>query len=72
MGLRWSCVDFENGVIKVDKQLYMPDKGGSYTLQPLKNMKSRTICPAPFVFRILKCERKKSTRKTLEGRRSVE
>jgi integrase len=58
LGLRWSRVDFEKGCVTIDKQLYMPEKGGSYTLQPLKNRKARLICPAPFVFDVLKCERK--------------
>ena len=58
LGLRWSCIDFEKGCIIIDKQLYMPEKGGRYTLQPLKNRKARLICPAPFVFDALKRERK--------------
>ena len=58
LGLRWSCVDFEKGCITIDRQLYMPEKGGSYSLQPLKNRKARLICPAPFVFDVLRRERK--------------
>lgn len=55
LGLRWSCVDFKNGLIRIDKQLYMPsEKGGAYTLETLKSRKQRIICPAPFVFDILK------------------
>ncbi len=59
LGLRWPCVDFEQGSITIERQLYMPGKGGEYTLQPLKNNKVRVICPAPFVFDVLKRERKK-------------
>ena len=59
LGLRWSCVDTKKGCITIDKQLYMPDKGGEYTLQPLKNRKVRVIWPAPFVFDVLKREHKK-------------
>ena len=55
----WSCVDFDNGYIKIDKQLYMPPKGGAYSLQPLKNRKTRVIWVAPFVLDILSRERKK-------------
>ena len=58
LGLRWSCVDFETGYITVDKQLYMPEKGGRYTLESLKNNKTRTICAAPFVMEVLKRVRK--------------
>jgi integrase len=59
LGLRWSCIDFKKECILVDKQLYMPDKGGEYSLQPLKNRKARVIYPAPFVFEILRHEKKK-------------
>ena len=38
LGLRWSCIDFTNDLITVDKQLYMPEKGGSYTLETLKKI----------------------------------
>ncbi len=59
LGLRWSCVDFKKQCIKVDKQLYMPGKGGAYSLETLKNRKVRIIHPAPFVFEVLKRERRK-------------
>lgn len=59
LGLRWSCIDFQKECILVDKQLYMPDKGGEYSLQPLKNRKARVIYPAPFVFEVLRREKKK-------------
>lgn len=59
LGLRWSSIDFEAGSITVDKQLYMPDKGGEYSLEPLKNRKSRTIWPAQFVLNVLRSERAK-------------
>lgn len=70
LGLRWSCVDFTNGCIKIDKQLYMPtEKGGSYSLQPLKNRKTRVIYPAPFVFDVLRKEkRKQAEARLLVGR----
>lgn len=57
LGLRWANVDFDKCCITIDRQLYMPPKGGSYTLEPLKNRKVRVIYPAPFVFTILKRER---------------
>lgn len=59
LGLRWSCIDFERGCIIIDKQLYRPDKGKEYTLEPLKNRKTRVIWPAQFVFTVLKRERSK-------------
>lgn len=69
LGLRWSCVDFENNCITIDRQLYMPtEKGGSYTLQPLKNHKTRVIHPAPYVFDELKqIRREQIERRILAG-----
>lgn len=69
LGLRWSCIDVENGCITVDRQLYMPtEKGGKYTLQPLKNRKTRVIHPAPFVFDELREIRKEQLeRRMLAG-----
>lgn len=47
-GLRWECVDFDNGTILIDKQL---QKGvediEKYALIPTKNGKERTITAAP-------------------------
>lgn len=67
LGLRWSCIDFEKGCITIDKQLYKPDKGGEYTLEPLKNRKTRIIWPAQFVFAILKRERTKQRANRLQA-----
>lgn len=64
LGLRWECVDFEKGRLLIDRQLYQPPKGGSYTLETLKNDKTRSLTPAPFVMQALKEER----RKQLEAR----
>ncbi|WP_455527108.1 tyrosine-type recombinase/integrase [Huintestinicola sp.] len=57
--MRWSCIDFKRGCIVVNKQLYKPDKGKEYTLESLKNRKTRVIWPAQFVFSVLKRERMK-------------
>lgn len=55
MGLRWNCVNFEAGTILIEKQLQQEKKkGGAYYFAPLKNDKSRTISPAPFVMQLLK------------------
>lgn len=64
LGLQWGCVDFDHGTIRVDKQLYQPPKGGGYTFETLKNNKTCTLSPAPFVMQALKDER----RKQLEAR----
>lgn len=59
LGLRWECIDFENGTILIDKQLQMPhEKGDIYRLTSLKNDKPRTIAPAPSVMDALKAQKK--------------
>jgi len=66
LGLRWSCIDFKNCLIRIDKQLYMPtEKGGAYKLETLKSRKQRTICPAPFVLEILKKVKREQAEKRL-------
>lgn len=67
LGLRWSCIDFEKGCITIDRQLYMPDKGGEYRLEPLKNRKTRVIWPAQFVFTVLKRERRRQMSNHLQA-----
>ena len=56
IGLTWDCIDFENGIIHVKKQLTPPRKkgGGKYYCSSLKNNKTQTIFPAPFVMDVLK------------------
>jgi integrase len=58
LGLTWANVNFTKGTIVIEKQLYMPEKGGSYYLETLKNRKTRTLYPAKFVMDILKQQRK--------------
>lgn len=55
IGLTWDCVDFEVGVLKINKQLIKrkQDDGGPM-LASTKNGKVRTIKPAPFVIKLLK------------------
>ena len=67
LGLRWDNIDFDKGCITIDRQLYMPPKGGSYTLEPLKNRKTRIIYPAPFIFTVLKRERTKQLQHRLHA-----
>lgn len=58
LGLQWSCVDFDRGLIIVNKQLARPRvKGDVYRFAPLKNDKPRTIKPAPYVMEILRAHR---------------
>ena len=62
LGLLWSCVDFERGTILINKQLQREKKkGGKFLFAPLKNDKSRTITPAPWVMQILRSHRARQT-----------
>ncbi|MBE5777356.1 MAG: hypothetical protein E7326_07630, partial [Clostridiales bacterium] len=55
LGLQWSCVDFDRGIILVNKQMTHPrEKGDTYRLASLKNDKPRKIQPAPYVMDMLK------------------
>jgi integrase len=59
LGLQWDCIDFERGIILINKQLQKDkNRGGEYFLAPLKNDKSRTITPAPTVMELLKARRR--------------
>ena len=58
IGLTWDCVDFEHGVIHVEKQLcQVRKKGCRFYFGTLKNGKTRIIEPAPFVMEVLKKHR---------------
>lgn len=58
LGLLWDCVDFQKGTIFIDKQLQREKKkNGQYIFAPLKNDRSRTITPAPWVMDLLKAHR---------------
>ena len=60
LGLTWDCVDFENGLIRVCKQLVQPRKRGEkFRYGTLKNDKPRTLTPAPFVMDVLKAHKEK-------------
>ena len=59
LGLTWDCIDFENGIIRVVKQLVQPrKKGRNYSFGTPKNGKGRTLTPAPFVMDVLKAHKK--------------
>lgn len=55
IGLTWDCVDFENKVIHMEKQLVQTrKKGQKYRFGTLKNGKTRVIAPAPYIMQVLK------------------
>lgn len=68
MGLKWACVDFDSGTILIDKQLQREKKkGGEYIFAPLKNDKTRTITPAPWVMKLLRAHRAKQSEQRLKA-----
>ncbi len=60
MGMTWDCIDFEQGTIKIYKQLQLIK--GEYKFVALKNDKPRTITPAPYVMQVLKAHQAKQLR----------
>ncbi|MCC8074642.1 MAG: site-specific integrase [Clostridiales bacterium] len=68
LGLTWDCVDFQAGVIRVEKQLQREKKkGGAYIFAPLKNDRVRTITPAPWVMELLRSHRAKQSAQQLRA-----
>lgn len=58
LGLSWDCVDFDRGMLHINKQLQKAPGGGSvYNLTSPKNGKGRIITPAPFVMQLLRDQR---------------
>lgn len=68
IGLTWDCVDFENRIIKVDKQFRKDhgQAGEEYKFTATKNGKQRIISPAQFVFDALKKEKAKQAKNKLK------
>ena len=63
LGLEWSSIDFERGIMTVKKQLQREKKpGGKFYLTTLKNGKTRTICLAPFVLALFRERMEKQAR----------
>ncbi|HAK22694.1 MAG TPA: site-specific integrase [Desulfovibrio sp.] len=59
IGLTWDCIDFENGIIRITKQLVQPrKKGASFSFGTPKNEKGRILTPAPFVMETLQEHKK--------------
>ena len=68
LGLQWSCVDFDRGTIRIEKQLSRPRvQGEIYRFTSLKNDKPRTIQPAPFVMQILKRQRRRQAEQRIQA-----
>lgn len=57
LGLTWDAVDFEAGVLRIDKQLQGFITGSEYSLVSTKNGRTRRIKVAPYVLDILRQER---------------
>lgn len=69
IGLTWDCVDFDNGIITINKQLKrerQPKGGNEYRFDTLKNGKTRVISPAPAVFECLRRERAEQAKNRLK------
>lgn len=68
LGLTWDCVDFDNGVLTINKQMQLhQDKDmKAYQLVSTKNSKARTIITAaPFVMERLKHRKVEQTKEWL-------
>lgn len=66
LGLTWDCIDFDNGTIRVYRQLQLLN--GTYAFGTLKNDKPRTIVPASSVMQTLRdVKRKQGTWKLAAG-----
>lgn len=62
LGLTWDNIDFDRGTIYINKQLQKEKtKNGKYYLATLKNDKTRTITPAPYIINLLSEHRKKQS-----------
>lgn len=59
LGLTWDCVDFDRGLLLVNKQIQLHQETGmeAYKLVSPKNGKSRTVAAAPSVMAVLKRHR---------------
>lgn len=59
LGLTWDCIDFENAIVNIKKQLIRkPKKDGGYSFDTLKNYKARILALPPYVIEILKQRQK--------------
>lgn len=68
LGLTWDCIDFDRGIISIEKQLSRPRvKGEVFRFTSLKNDKPRKVQPAPFVMQILKRQRSRQAAQKLQA-----
>ncbi len=65
LGLTWDCIDFRKGMIYLYRQLQIVNK--EYQFVSLKNDKTRTITPAPYVMELLRNHRKTQTEWRLQA-----
>lgn len=68
LGLTWDCVDFNTGILTINKQLQKEHKkGGQYSLVSCKTDRVRRIKPAAFVMDTLKLQRSKQNEERLQA-----
>ena len=67
LGLQWQCINFSNRTIRIDKQLYQPSKGKSYTLETTKHDKVRTLTVAKTVIDALKKQKSRQLAERLKA-----
>lgn len=65
LGLTWDCVDFEKGTIRLYRQWQIIN--GVRGFHSLKNGKSRTITPAPYVIQLLQQQKRTQTEWQLQA-----
>ncbi len=64
IGLTWDCIDFDNGTIYIKRQLTQARVAGApFEFGSLKNGKTRTIMPAPFVMKTLAAHKEDQEKK---------
>lgn len=68
IGLTWDCVDFDAGLLKINKQLLQrTEKDGGFMLAETKNSKIRIIQPAPAVMLLLKERQRQQIEERLQA-----
>ena len=66
IGLTWDCVDFEKGIIHIEKQLKRKyGTENKYFFDSLKNGKTRVIQPMPVVFDVLRAVKREQAENKL-------
>ena len=72
LGLTWGAVDFEAGVLRIDKQLQGFVMSGDFSLVSPKNGRTRRVQVTPYVLGILKQERQKQRLNRVKAGRAWE